>query len=432
MFNPRVDTVIRKETARHKHLEQRLEAYLVVPLEKNAKPYMKKMLPKTEMANCIYVKIKTLEIIRNNYTNPDIVSLQAMIVKHDIISKKIELKDMKEYGTGGFSKQKIEKDELLIYAGQIGLNSEFDIADTHIATLTPEGIPESRCASISSANTECLAKFLQHLPEDTSTSNNGAVSSNFTITLKFINVNFKNNIYLVPVYVLIAKDSIPAGSILGIDYGKDYWLDMNISPAYFNRQGEALETFDVRCDDVNFQVSIPLTRTGLEDFVRRGYIFNAVDCELLTAESRTLLEDFLKNLSPKSGTTVIKIPSMVAIVSRGKIGKVDEGLGYYVIRKKDDVISAEMAVTFKIAYSDFKNIPMMVLPLAPISAASKEDLLKLVAYQIPFCKISLYQSMVAAKKSLPHNVGTFFKSVELKTDGVAVVAAGIATMKLGN
>jgi hypothetical protein len=157
----------------------------------------------------------------------------------------------------------------------------------------------------------------------------------------------------------------------------------------------------------------------------------------MTAESRKVLDDFLKNMSPKKGTTVIEIPSIVEIESRGKIGKVGNGYGYYVPRKEDDVISAEMAETFKIANSDFKNILMMVLPFAPIFVASKEDLLKLVAYPVPFCKISLYQSDVPVKqlsldtdekKLTTSGVSTLFKPGYMKADDTASVTIGVGAL----
>ena len=147
-------------------------------------------------------------------------------------------------------KNAIAKDELIIYAGHIGIANEFvSSTEVHLAEISPTEIPVHLRAIINPVNTAGMAKYFQHLPAK-GTTDIDSLASNFIQKVNFIRFTLKKTIYIAPILILCANDNIPKKTLVGYDYGDTYWSTLKISPAYFDANGNAQEVFDLQCHSV--------------------------------------------------------------------------------------------------------------------------------------------------------------------------------------
>jgi tetratricopeptide (TPR) repeat protein len=189
-----------------------------------------------------------------------------------------------DIGYGLFTSKRIAKGTVLfLYAGSIQKSKRFEDSDSY----GYEWAEESSLKMISSMLGGGLARFLQHLPLDREKeiikfkrelsqkfgsallyardfdldSHVRKIYSAYPDDSKLEDIQFRSqdlraklatsNIMLnqmlikgMPAVVCEASEDIEAGSILGFDYGKNYWLASNKQPAYFTKVGTVIQKTD--------------------------------------------------------------------------------------------------------------------------------------------------------------------------------------------
>ena len=161
---------------------------------------------------------------------------------------------------------------------------------------------------------------------------------------------------------------------------------------------------------------------------------------LLTDESYHYLKDFLDQ-SPENipGTTLLELPSLLRVESRGKLGASDGKINLYIPSNKP--ITEDILIKYKIGNFLIKNIPMYVIYFEELIAATKQDIAT-IAGKIPYCDISYYESVKYVRRSLELDAdekqalspfkfsGKFFKEGSPIQTNVHPLADKLSTLKL--
>lgn len=276
---------------------------LVIPLAKNTQAYKAHLSRTDKTENCLVYNLELLKSKQSSFSRNQLLNWQQILEEHLKTVKKLILKDMGEYGTGVFTRSKVYFHELVIYPGQL--------IDTSLHKhLSPEEriyflqIPNETNLHVDSKYTDCIAKYFQHLPvpdPNMLADFDGEIPAyeNFGSNCAYVKIKCENEYYIVPVRVFMARRDICANSIVGFDYGKEYWRCLNWDFTYFTAAGTPISCYYLNCNNTKYQLS----QAAYTALLKHGYFLDSNRLLFLPREVRDTFDD-LPTLSNEGSVSV--------------------------------------------------------------------------------------------------------------------------------
>jgi hypothetical protein len=281
---------------------------IIISLEGKGKIYAKDLTPDEHMDNCIIITLEFLEEMQPHLADFSVGDLKQLIKSHLRLQNKICEKDMGAFGKGAFSKQKILKNEAIIYTGRIIKNNKSNTSDC-IISVVPDGMSEDDF-SLDGSLVGGLAKLFQHLPLGNRNQDTNFAMDNFNSYSRCIKFTFQHKSYLLPIITLVSKEDIEPNRILGYDYGAAYWIKLNRAFTFFTPAGEPVKRYCLRVDDPNTCNYLYLNPLITAILLTEAHINLEDGLHLIPADSFEKFKADFENAEIQDGTTIIDLQSI--------------------------------------------------------------------------------------------------------------------------
>lgn len=358
--------------------------YVVLPLT-DKKPFITADEAVCKAQNCVYIELDLLISLQKTFAKEQFYIGVTSFQNHCYTNQKISLRDMGEFGQGAFSNAPILAKEALVYSGKIVGIKKANLEDLHLMRY-PEQIQDGENNFVIDGNKASgKTQYFQHLPNENpfTTENEDIVLANFQqvpALYKFTltsNAHKINQQFIIPLAILRAEKDIPANTLVGYDYGDNYWRTLNIFPSYFSHSGVVQTTYILSGKNADGIIELTATKKVLCDIGHTRYIDNDTEIYIFPGENVSILKEYL--LKTIKGTIKIDLPMIAELKNfeRGLYKNVDVltfPLANFSAPKDPLILSIFEGTTKK------DGALFAIFTLDSIIQASREGLIKLAEY----------------------------------------------------
>jgi hypothetical protein len=302
------------------------ENYFVIPMRLDKTPFVASMSRQEQTEDAIYISLKMMKVLETMAvkipTQELPISIKELIANHLKTKDKISIRKMQgALGQGAFTKCDIMTNDCVIYSGLLEhISKPARLASQHSISIFRK-IHLEHDIQYNATYCENSAKYFQHLPDSDSGPRNGedySVNANFHPATVYCEIMFSKTIYSIPIITLTARTDIPANSLIGFDYGFEYWKSVGAPFVYMTKTGKPLTTYWLESINTrnNDFCLVPLNIAAFTLLVCESYII-LEDCYfLLPKESRESLDNICQSITNENGSRVISLPAIFSLNSQ--------------------------------------------------------------------------------------------------------------------
>jgi hypothetical protein len=157
----------------------------------------------------------------------------------------LEERNMDPYGIGLFTKKPIEPNEVYLpYMGFYSFKEDFYNADYEKSAYILQAPFQGKDYYIYSDKNLGFAHSAQHLSDEPCHSE--AIKKNLSSSLYQVKIKIKGSSpYYIPIISLVNLGCVQKNTILGWNYGLEYWANWKSGYVEWNSEGEVVETFGI-------------------------------------------------------------------------------------------------------------------------------------------------------------------------------------------